>query len=62
MYQNENFNFTAILPKLCSNLVRLDEAGGRADQDQVLRSLARTNPGSGAALQLKVIQLLIVLT
>ena len=41
-----------VLPQLCPDLVRLHEAGGRRDQDQVQRPLAGTDQGPGTSLQL----------
>lgn len=43
----------ALFPQLRPNLVRLDAAGGRADQDPLLGALAGAGAGSWAALQLQ---------
>ena len=42
----------AVLPQLRADLVRLHEAGGRRDQDQVQRPLARTDQGPRTSLKL----------
>lgn len=43
----------ALFPQLRADLVRLDAAGGRADQDPLLSALAGAGAGAGAALQLQ---------
>lgn len=43
----------ALFPQLRPDLVRLDAAGGRADQDPLLGALAGTRARAGAALQLQ---------
>ena len=43
----------ALFPQLRADLVRLDAAGGRADQDPLLGALAGAGAGARAALQLQ---------
>ena len=42
----------AVLPQLRPDLVRLHEAGGRGDQDQVQRPLPGPHQGPGPAVKL----------
>ena len=44
----------ALLPQLRADLVRVDEARGRANQDQVFRALSGAHQGARAAVQLEV--------